>query len=57
MAVHDFIIRVVDVYEYVAGSFDFNSTELKIAEDAMIELLLGKWFSQVVKPIWPFNIQ
>ena len=36
VAVHDFIIRVVDVYEYVAGSFDFNSTELKIAEDAMI---------------------
>ena len=50
VVVHDFVISIVDVYEYVAGPFDFNSTELKIAEDAMIGSFIGQMVQSSGEP-------
>ena len=41
MAVHDFVIEVIDVYE---APFDFNATALVISEDAPIDSLVGNFY-------------
>ena len=41
VAVHDFVIEVIDVYE---APFDFNATALVISEDAPIDSLVGNFY-------------
>ena len=41
MAIHDFVIEVIDVYE---APFDFNASALMISEGAPIDSLVGNFY-------------
>ena len=41
VVVHDFVIKVIDVYE---APFDFNATALMISEDALLDSFVGNFY-------------